>query len=145
MGRLFGYQTMRVWLPVTAALALAVAGLMFWRSPKEPELHASLGSDPAIYRSLELQTIAPSGELSEIPKDLKWIAVPAAASYKIRITEVDHSEVWNGQTVDTFVTIPASVIAKIKVGKPFIWQVTAVDQQGKTLASSQARRFVVAR
>jgi hypothetical protein len=145
LGRLFGYEAMRVWLPVTATLVLAVAGIMLWRSPKEPELHASLGNDPAIYRSLELQTIAPSGELSEIPKELKWNAVPEAANYKIKITEVDHTELWNGQTVDTFVTIPASIVAKIKVGKPFIWQVTAVDQQGKTLASSQARRFVVAR
>lgn len=145
LGRLFDYQTIRVWLPVTAALVLAAAAFMVWRSPKEPELHASLGNDPAIYRSLELQTIAPSGELSEIPKELKWNAVPEAATYKIKISEVDHTEVWNGQTVDTFVTIPASVVAKIRVGKPFIWQVTAVDQQGKTLASSQARRFVVAR
>jgi hypothetical protein len=29
LSRLFGFQTMRVWLPVTAALALAVAGIMF--------------------------------------------------------------------------------------------------------------------
>jgi hypothetical protein len=143
--RLFAFQTMRIWLPVTAALVLAVAGIMFWRSPKEPELHASMGNDPAIYRSLELRTIAPSGELSEIPKELKWKAVSEAAAYKVVITEVDHSEVWSGQTVDTFVTIPESVAARIKVSKPFIWQVTALDQQGKTLASSQARRFVVVR
>ena len=145
LGRLFDYQIMRVWIPVTAALVLAAAGIMLWRSPKEPELHASLGNDPAIYRSLELQTIAPSGELSEIPKELKWNSVPEAATYKVVITEVDHSEVWSGQTVDTFVTIPASMTAKIRIGKPFIWQVTALDQQGKTLASSQARRFVVTR
>jgi hypothetical protein len=144
LARLFAFPNMRVLAPIAAVVAIAVGGFLFLQSPKEPELQANLGHEPAIYRSQELQTVSPSGELLEAPKNLQWKPVPGATMYKFSITEVDHTEVWNGQTVDTLMTIPPSVLAKMRVGKPFLWKVSALDPQGAVLASSQAQRFVVA-
>ncbi len=141
--RLFKQPSIRVWIPVGAVAAIALAALLFLRSSREPELQANLGHDTTVYRSQELQTIAPAGELREAPKTLTWKAVSGAATYRVAITEVDHTEVWRGESSDTLMTMPAPVLAKMKAGKPFLWTVSALDPQGVVLASSQAQRFVV--
>ena len=143
LSRLFSVPGFRFAAPIAAAAVVAVAALLLFRSPKEPELHANLGSGSTIYRSQEVQVVAPMGDLQKVPGKLEWKAVQGAAAYKILVTEVDRTEVWNTQTTDTFVTIPNSVAVKIRVRKPFYWKVTALDPNGAVLASSQAQRFVV--
>lgn len=140
--RLISIPGFQVIAPMAAALAI-VGSLLLLRSPKEPELQANLGGDTAVYRSQEVQILAPQGELTKAPSMLQWKSVTGAAVYKVVITEVDQTEVWSAQTNDTFMTIPVSVIGKMRVGKPFVWKVAALDPQGVVLASSQAQRFVV--
>jgi hypothetical protein len=55
--------------------------------------------------------------------------------------EVDNSPLWSTETTETSVEIPASLRAKIFPGKPILWQVTAVDAQGRVLGTSQIQRF----
>ena len=141
--RLFTQPSIRLWVPVGALAAIALTVLLFVRSSREPELQANLGHETTVYRSQELQTIAPAGELRDAPKTLTWKAVSGAALYKVVITEVDHTEVWRAESKDTLMTIPAAVLIKMKAGKPFLWKVSALDPQGVVLASSQAQRFVV--
>src|SRR5207342_1747417 len=83
--RLFKQPSIRVWIPVGA---IALAAFLFLRSSREPELHANLGHEATVYRSQELQAIAPAGELRDAPKTLTWKAVSGAALYKVVITEV---------------------------------------------------------
>lgn len=142
ISRLFAVPGLRIAAPVAAA-AIVAAALLWLRSPKEPELQANLGSGSTVYRSTEVQTIAPIGNLQKMPDTMQWKPVESAASYKIAMSEVDQTEVWTAQTSDTSLTIPRAVVAKIKVGKPFLWKVSALDAKGQVLASSQTQRFVI--
>lgn len=141
--RILGLDKIRILLPVTAVLVLGGAVLIL-RYSKEPELQAgNIGQQPAIYRSQEVETIAPVGDLQQTPESLRWVAFPGAADYQVTMMEVDRTEMWSSQTVDNSVTIPASIRAKLIPRKPVLWQVRARDPQGKILASSQTQRFVV--
>jgi len=142
LARLFAIPGFPIAAPIAAA-AIVAAALLWLRSPREPELQANLGSGPTVYRSTEVQTIAPIGNLQKTPDAMQWKAVERAASYKILLSEVDQTEVWTAQTSDTSLTIPRAVVAKMKVGKPFLWKVSALDTNGQVLATSQPQRFVI--
>jgi hypothetical protein len=115
---------------------------MLLRAPKEPELQANAGGQPAIYRSQEVELVRPVGDLQQPPSTLQWQAFPGAGSYQVTIMEIDHSPLWTGNTKETSIEIPAPVRAKMLPGKPILWQVTAADEHGRVVASSQMQRFV---
>jgi hypothetical protein len=115
------------------------------RPSKEPELRANLGAGPAVYRSQQVEVVSPVGELAGAPNTLQWKSFPGAAEYKAELMEVDHAPLWSTKTNDTSFTIPSATRAKMLPGKPVLWQVTALDSQGRMLAVSQLQRFSVAR
>lgn len=143
--RWLGRGTLRWLAPVATAAIMAVAALLWLRPHKEPDLLASAGNGTAVYRSQEVEVVAPAGELAQAPKLLQWKQFQGAAEYKVALMEVDHSALWTSQTADISVTIPSSTRAKMLPGKPVLWQVTAFDRQGQVLATSQVQRFSVAR
>ena len=143
LANLFRLPTMRWAVPITvAAAAIVVVSLALLRSSKAPELHADLGQQPAIYRSQEIQLVAPIGDVTEVPQELQWQTFTGAATYKVVIMEVDHSELWSTQTPANSIAIPATVRAKMLPGKPILWQVTALTPQGQVVATSQVQKFV---
>jgi hypothetical protein len=143
--RLFGGRTSRWLVPATAALVVIVAGILVVENHRsdEPQLRADTGNGPIVYRSQEVETISPTGVLTEAPKSLQWKTSPGATRYKVTLTEVDDSPLWSDETSDSIVTIPEAILAKMLPGKPVLWRVTALDSQGRVLASSQAQRFSV--
>jgi hypothetical protein len=143
LARLFGARTMRLWVPVGAVAVLAVAGALLFRAPKEPTLQANLGTGTQIYRSQEVETVGSSGELEKAPATLQWKVFDGAASYKLAMMEIDRSPVWSLETKDFSASLPGSVRVKILPGKTILWQVTALDAQGRVLATSQVQRFTV--
>lgn len=142
--RAFAFRPWQWAIPLTAAVAV-VAGVLLLRAPKEPQLQARAGGKSAIYRSQEVQLVAPIGALPQVPTTLKWQAFPRAKDYKVSIMEVDHSPLWARDTKEISLEIPAPVRAKMLPGKTLLWQVTAADENGRTLASSQIQRFVLQR
>jgi hypothetical protein len=141
--RFFRGPGMRWMVPVSVALVIAVLGIGFLRRPQEPQLNADAGNGPAVYRSQEIQVIAPSGEVAEAPKTLQWKPFAGTARYKVSVMEVDEVPLWSGETRDSNLTIPISTRARMLPGKPVLWQVTALDVQGRVLATSQVQRFSV--
>jgi hypothetical protein len=131
-------------VPVAAILVAAVAGVFLLRPTAEPELRAGLGNKP-VFRSQQVELAGPSGELAEAPQVLHWQGFPNATSYRVVIMEVDRVPLWSAATTTLEATLPPPVHAKIVVGKPFLWQVTALDAQGTLLAASPLERFVVTR
>jgi hypothetical protein len=142
---LFKVGTGRWLVPVAAIVVVTTASLILLRPSKEPELHANLGSGQAIYRSQQVEVVSPIGELAGAPNSLQWKGFPGAAEYKVEIMEVDHAPLWSAKTNDISITIPSATRAKMLPGKPVIWQATALDSQGRTLAVSQLERFSVIR
>jgi hypothetical protein len=143
LASLFRWPTIRWAVPImVAAAAVVVVSVALLRPSRAPELHADLGRQPAIYRSQEVQLVAPIGDLAEVPQELRWQPFPGADMYKIVIMEIDHSQLWNVQTRANSIVIPAAVRAKMLPGKPILWQVTAFTPQGKVVAASQVQKFV---
>ena len=143
LANLFRWPTLRWVVPVTvAAAAVVVVSVALLRPSKAPELQADLGRQPAIYRSQEVQVVAPIGDVAEIPQELRWQTFTGADTYKVVIMEVDHSELWSTQTRANSIAIPATVRAKMLPGKPILWQITALTPQGQVAATSQVQKFV---
>lgn len=132
-------------IPALAALAIAVVGIALLRTPKEPDLRADAGSHDTIYRSGEVQLVGPVGDLEQIPTTLQWKAFPSATKYKVTLMEIDRVPIWEIKNNDTSLTIPSAVKGKMLPGKPFLWQVSALDVSGRVLATSQVQKFVVPR
>ena len=124
---------------------VVLVGVILLRPPKEPDLQANAGGHTTVYRSQEIQVLSPVGELSQVPRTLQWQAFPGTQLYKVMVMEVDNSPLWSAETKETSVEIPASLRAKILPGKPILWQVTAVDGQGRVLGTSQIQRFSTSR
>jgi hypothetical protein len=140
----FGSGSRRL-IPVMALAAIAVVGALSIHRPKEPDLRADAGEGPAIYRSQQVEVIAPVGDLTSAPDHLQWKSVTGAAQYKVSLMEVDEVALWTTATHDVNLTIPAATRAKILPGKPLLWRVTALDNQGRVIATSQTQRFSVRR
>ena len=136
-----GIRGWRWALPATVVAAAVVVGVILLRPPKEPDLQANAGRHPAVYRSQEIQVVSPVGDVQQVPRRLQWQAFPGTELYKVGVMEVDNSPLWSAETKETSVEIPASLRAKMLPGKPILWQVTAVDAQGRVLGTSQIQRF----
>jgi hypothetical protein len=143
--RLFAGRTSRWLMPVSAALIVVIASVarMQIHRSQEPELSADAGNAPVVYRSQEMEAIGPAGALSEAPRVLQWKTFAGTVRYKVLMMEVDDSPLWSDETSDSIVTIPDAIRAKMLPRKPVLWRVTALDSQGRVLASSQVQRFSV--
>jgi hypothetical protein len=134
------------WLvPATALVVMVVVGYAVLHRPQEPDLRASSGNGPVVYRTQELQVIEPVGEVPSGPETLRWQAFPGASGYQVSVMEIDQTILWHAQTHDQSLTIPVAVRDKMLPGKPLLWRVEAVDSQGRVVASSQVQRFSVQR
>jgi hypothetical protein len=141
--RVFSARSASWLVPVTALLVIAVTGFVVSRRSQEPQLRADAGNGPAIYRSQEVQLSGPAGEVPEAPKALEWKGFAGAVQYKVSIMEVDEAVLWSGETRELSIAIPNSIRAKMLPGKSVLWRVTAIDSQGRVVASSQLQRFSV--
>jgi hypothetical protein len=118
-----------------------IVGVILSRPPKEPDLQANAGGQPAIYRSQEIQVVSPVGDVPEIPRSLQWQPFSGAGSYKVMVMDVDNSPLWSAETKEATIEIPPGVRVKMLPGKPILWQVSAMDERGQILGSSQIQRF----
>jgi len=142
---LFQPGKMRVAIPAFALTAAFLVGVVLLRSPKEPELRADAGNHSSVFRSQEVQLVSPIGDIQQLPTQFTWKPYPGASNYKLTLMEIDHVPIWNGKSSDSNLTIPASTRGKMLPGKPFLWQVSALDASGRVLATSQVQKFVAPR
>lgn len=126
-----------------AAAALLVIGLGLgyraFQSPgpelPEPEI--------GVMRGGEVEAVAPIGELAEMPEELRWVLVDGAASYRVRITAVDGSVLWETTASVPSVDLPADVAGRLHRAVVYTWTVEALDPDGARLASSEPIQFRV--
>lgn len=99
------------------------------------------GETEMVFRSESLQVTAPVGDVDLVPQELQWKVVSGAARYSVEVLEVDRHSVWRGETSEARVTVPAEVRRLIVPGKTLLWEVTAKNGQGQTVANSGPQRF----
>lgn len=157
----------------TQAVKPAVARVSFWRSMfRVPyiagaaamivvlalgiSLHHSSSDHDGItriggsgsYGSSELRTggihfLSPVGELNQMPSEFRWEAFTGASSYKIELRDAIGTVLASTQTKKNVLMITPEIKAKITVGKPLSWKVTALDASGKEIANSTGGDFKV--
>lgn len=141
--RLFGSRPLKGALGFAFVLLLIALGLQI-RGAQEPELSSKTVSSPVVLRSEELVALGPTGTLEQMPSELRWQATPGAARYLVKVMEVDRTELWKPESSQTSVSLPTGVRARILPGKTLLWQVTATDSAGRTVAASQVLSFRLA-
>ena len=92
----------------------------------------------------ELLGLSPTGDLKQVPVELRWQAFPEAARYLVTVMEVDRTELWKAESSQTSASLPTALLARIVPGKRLLWQVTAMDSAGRTVATSQLQSFRLA-
>ncbi len=138
--RLLDARPLQGAIGLAAVLMLIALGLQL-PGAHEPELSSNTVSDPVVLRSEELVALGPTGDLERIPSELQWQATPGAVRYLVKVMEVDRAELWKTESGQTSVSLPTVVRARIVPGKTLLWQVTATDSAGRTVATSQVLRF----
>jgi hypothetical protein len=124
-----------------AAMLLAVAVGVGLRERHSPDVAAPSVLEERTLRSGEILALGPEGELDRLPSELRWQPVDGAASYSIRLMEVDRSVLWAAETAAASAALPPPVLAQVVPGKPLLWQVIAKDAKGSTVAESPVQRF----
>ncbi len=134
------------WAPAALAFAgaLMVMGIgIEWQRGTRPALESGGSNGAEVFRSHALTIVSPTGDLAQAPDEVRWEAAPSAASYKVRLLEVDGNELWSAQTAGTVITFPAGIRALMAPAKTLICTVAAYDAPGRKIAESEAARFRV--
>ena len=125
----------------TIAVALLVAGVALeLRQAKQPELNTRMGGS-AVLRSSSIAILSPAGDLREKPVEVRWEAAPNAVRYRVRMMEVDRTEVWSAETAGTRIPVPSAVGTRILPMKTFVLRVEAFDSTGGVVGESEPVRF----
>jgi putative zinc finger protein len=124
-----------------AAILLVVAGSLYIRIGKAPELPRKVTSGDEVTRSLAVAVRGPVGDQVEAPRRLEWLAVDRAVRYRVRLMEVDRREVWSAATSALGVDLPSSVRASLVPGRTLLWDVTAYDGADAAIAESGPQSF----
>jgi hypothetical protein len=127
---------------LAAALLVTAVGLHL-RAAREPDLLSDAARGPTVLRSEELIVVGPAGDINEAPAELRWQSAPGAAGYRVQVMEVDHAQLWETESNQTSVLLPAAVRRRIVPGKTLLWQVSALDAARNVVAASQNVRFRV--
>ena len=109
---------------------------------REPAVR-ELQNTPQVYRTAQVQVVAPLGDLAAPPRALEWVPVSGAVGYDVEILEVDGTRLWRGTAAGPRIDLPSSVIAQLVPGKTVLWEVRARSASGATVANSGTQRFRV--
>jgi hypothetical protein len=129
----------RAGFALAAGMLVVAVGAGLWNR-RTPGLSSSRGGE-VVFRSGALTGMSPTGDVGQVPADLRWEPLPAAAAYRVRVMEVDRVELWSAETPEPRIALPPAIQARFVPGKPLLWEVTAKDSAGATLASSGIQRL----
>lgn len=128
----------RILVPLAAGLAAALITVMVNVESRRSPIETSVQD---VTRSAQIAAIAPIGEISDRPQQIRWHQVNGASSYRVRLLEVDKTELWNATTSSASIEIPSEVRERITPLKKMLWEVTALDSSGNPLGSSGLQSF----
>lgn len=131
-----------VWSTVAAAVTFtAVALTVYWSQTRQPELRASTSRQAPVYRGSAFRTLTPAGDLTSAVVAFEWEPVPGAADYWVRVMDVDRNVLWTSKSSKPQLTAPPDLKRHATTGKMLLWQVTALDASGATIAESDLGQF----
>jgi len=129
---------------IAAALILVVGGGLLFQLTQSPQggppsLPAPQAGGPV--RGGEVETISPSGDVGGIPAELRWTPREGARSYRVRLSAVDDTVLWEATVPAPPARLPAEVVARLHRAVAYTWTVEALDASGARIAASEPVRF----
>jgi hypothetical protein len=84
--------------------------------------------------------------VGELPRELRWEAVPEARTYRIRIETPAGDPLWQGEVpgagdMTARIDLPEEARARMRRAVAYRWTVQALDAQGSVLAASEPVTF----
>ncbi len=128
-------------LLAVAAVVVLVAAIGYVVQNREPSIGVAI-AERETYRSASVRAIAPTGDLTQAPIELRWEPVAGATRYDLQVAEVDRTILWRVSSREPRVALPAAVIAQFVPGKTILWDVTAL-RDATVMAESGTQRFRV--
>jgi hypothetical protein len=127
-----------------AALALAgvsivvVLSLQMRNGP--PGIRAPRPEEEVL-RSNTISVLTPTGDIREVPNEIRWQAAPNAVRYQARLLEVDGTELWKAETASNGIELPSAIRVRVVPAKTLLCQVLAFDASGNQVAQTGMVRF----
>jgi hypothetical protein len=129
-----------VWRLAAAALLVLGGGLLFQLSRSgAPSLPAP--GTATVMRGGEVEAVSPAGEVAGVPAELQWRPRPGASSYRVRLSAVDDTVLWETSVPAPPARLPAEVVRRLNRAVVYVWTVEALDASGARLAASEPVRF----
>ncbi|HEX9942974.1 MAG TPA: zf-HC2 domain-containing protein [Thermoanaerobaculia bacterium] len=129
------------WRLAAAALVVLAAGLIFQLArPGAPPLPPP-AEQGGMVRGGEVEAVSPVGEVAGLPAELRWMPRPGAVSYRVSLSTVDDTVLWEATVPGPPARLPAGVVQGLHRAVVYVWRVEALDAAGKRLAASEPVRF----
>jgi hypothetical protein len=130
----------QIW-KIAAALILVLGGGLLFRlaQPVAPPL-PSPGVGGAV-RGGEIEAVFPVGDVGDIPSELRWTPRPGAHLYKVRLSAVDDTVLWEVTVPAPPARLPDEVAGHLHRAVSYLWTVEALDASGARIAASEPVRF----
>jgi hypothetical protein len=125
-GRAVGPRSLPAWLPVAAALLLALGAVLWVRTSRPPR-----EAEPRRGMSETAPAVRPSdGEsLAAAPEALSWQALPGARAYSVELFDAESTPIWSSGRLDAArAELPAEIRSKISAGGEFFWRITVFEE-----------------
>lgn len=128
------------WRLAAAVILVLGAGILFQLSRiGAPPLPAP-GTGTTV-RGGEVAAVSPVGEVAGIPSELRWEPRAGAISYRVRLSTVDDTVLWETVVPAPPARLPAEVSGQLHRAVVYVWTVEALDASGARIAVSEPVRF----
>jgi hypothetical protein len=124
-----------------AAILVAAVIVIQFRPIKDRPLPDTTQSGQDTLRSGGFAVLSPVGDVQENPGEIRWEKVPKAVNYRVRLLEVDASELWKAETAGDHIDLPPAVRSRIVPAKTLFCEVTAFDASGSKIGETGLVRF----
>ncbi len=134
--------TALVGLAAVLLLGIALAPLLELTFNQAPEVRGP--ETGRAVRSARIEGVDPLGDVTIAPRRFDWLDVSGAARYRVTLRRVDGSILWETQTTQSFVELPAAIREALAPAVAYTWEVSAWDANEGRVAWSERMRFRLA-
>ena len=124
-----------------AAILVAAVVVIQFRPIKDRPLPDTTQSGQEVLRSGGFAVLSPVGDLQKQPAEIRWENVPTAVNYRVRVLQVDGSEIWKAETAADHIDLPSAVRSRIVPAKTLFLEVSALDASGSKIGETGLIRF----
>lgn len=126
--------------PYLAAAALVLAaGLAFQlgdRAPSMPEPDLR-----ELRRGHTIELLEPVGTLDELPTRLAWREAPGTVRYRVTLSTVDDTAIWQTETRETSIALPGHISTRLHSAVSYFWQVEGLAEDFSRTGTSTLVAF----